>query len=124
MITYEYNITCENDDAKLPWESPEEARNYILDIISTHASDTDKLFVTNTVIPILTDPEKATLSLVDIIDDAGLTGSNKLKVSMKFSSQEEYDTFIQAGSNDTQSTLKTMLDGLYIFQENETVTTT
>lgn len=182
----EAEITCDGQaegrpDAKLPWETPEEAKDYIIDIINTYASNTDKTFVTDIIVPILDDSERTTLELLDITDypesgpgltsaprpdgfsedvwnyiytgeskvfeneddktafslkvaeeltkfnmdnnpdptdsigsSSSLTGSNKLKVSIKFSSQDEYDTYIQQFEAKSLSTVEIMLNDLGI----------
>ena len=46
--------------------------------------------------------------------NSSLTGSNKLKVSIKFSSQDEYDTYIQQFGAKSLSTVETMLKDLGI----------
>ena len=178
----EAEITCEGQaegrpDAKLPWETFEEAKDYIINIINTYASDTDNTYFKDIVVPILDDSERTTLELQDVTDhpDSGpgslpsrpagfsddvwnyiftgkvpvfeiseektefslkvaeeltkynmsdpadyiktnssLTGSNKLKVSIKFSSQDEYDTYIQQFGAKSLSTVETMLKDLGI----------
>ena len=182
----EAEITCDGQaegrpDTKLPWETPEEAKDYIINIINTYASNTDKTFVTDIIVPILDDSERTTLELLDITDypetgpgltsaprpdgfsedvwnyiytgetpvfeneddktafslkvaeeltkfnmdsnpdptdsigsNSSLTGSNKLKVSIKFSSQDEYDTYIQQFGAKSLSTVETMLKDLGI----------
>lgn len=179
----EAEITCNGQaegrpDAKLPWETPEEAKDYIIDIIDTYASDTNNTYVKDTVFPILHDSERTTLELLDVTDypeggpgptsaprpdgfsedvwnyiytgetqvfenedektafslkvaeeltkfnmgdpepilgaNSTLTGSNKLKVSMKFSSQEEHDTYIQQYSWDALGEIEIMLNDLGI----------
>jgi hypothetical protein len=181
----EAEITCDGQadgrpDAKLPWETSEEAKDYIIDIINTYASDTDKTYFTDTVVPILNDSERTTVELLDVteykdsgpgptsaprpdgfstdvwnyiytgetpvfennedktafslkvaeeltkfniddpnpIDSLGpnstLIGSNKLKVSIKFSSQEEHDTYIQQYSWDAWGKIEIMLNDLGI----------
>ena len=178
----EAEITCDGQaegrpDTKLPWETPEEAKDYIINIINTYASDTDNTYFKDIVVPILDDSERTTLELQDVTDhpDSGpgslpsrpagfsddvwnyiftgkvpvfeiseektefslkvaeeltkynmsdpadyiktnssLTGSNKLKVSIKFSSQNEYDTYIQQFEAKPLSTIKTMLKDLGI----------
>tara|TARA_B100000959_G_scaffold90912_2_gene96641 strand:- start:164 stop:1081 length:918 start_codon:yes stop_codon:yes gene_type:complete len=182
----EAEITCNGQaegrpDAKLPWETPEEAKDYIINIINTYASDTNNTYVKDIVFPILDDSERTTLELLDITDypesgpgptsaprpdgfsedvwnyiytgetqvfeneddktafslkvaeeltkfnmdsnpdptdsigpNSSLTGSNKLKVSIKFSSQEEHDTYIQQYSWDALGEIEIMLNDLGI----------
>ena len=143
MVTYKSYMICVNDEAKLPWETPEEARDYFIEMINTYASDTDRSHFSDNTLPIILDSERTTLELLNVTEhpDSGpgsmtpepgfrkelveyskenyslpktstLIGSNELLVNMTFLSQEDLDTFLEAGKD---SGIKTMLEENHVY---------